>query len=44
MDALLFLGLIIAGLAALDYAALRWGIDSRPGVDNRTPMGIVSVR
>ena len=44
MDGLLFVGLIIAALVALDLAALRWGVDSRPDVDERRPMGILSTR
>lgn len=34
MTGLSVLGLIIVALAALDIAALRWGVDSRPGFDN----------
>jgi len=42
---LLFAGLVIAALAALDYAALRWGVDSRPGFeDGRTPSRTLTVR
>lgn len=38
MSVLLVAGLIIAALAALDYAALRWGVDSRDGFeDGRAP-------
>ncbi len=29
MDGLAVLGLIVTALAALDIAALRWGVDSR---------------
>lgn len=34
MTGLTVLGLIIVALVALDIAALRWGVDSRPGFDN----------
>lgn len=34
MTGLSILGLIIVAIAALDIAALRWGVDSRPGFDN----------
>jgi len=45
MGGLLFLGLVIAALAALDYAALRWGVDSRIGFeDGRRPAASLSVR
>jgi hypothetical protein len=44
MVGLLFMGLVIAALAALDYAALRWGVDSRIGFeDGRKPTGQLSV-
>jgi hypothetical protein len=33
MTGLAILGLIVAGLAILDVAAARWGVDSRPGFD-----------
>jgi hypothetical protein len=36
MTGLSILGLIIVALAALDIAALRWGVDSRPGFDGNT--------
>ncbi|HEX5590239.1 MAG TPA: hypothetical protein VFX65_08120 [Candidatus Limnocylindrales bacterium] len=40
MTGLLVLGLIIAALAAIDFAALRWGVDSRYGFfdDDRAPV------
>ncbi len=45
MVGLLFLGLVIAVLAALDYAALQWGVDSRIGFpDGRKPTDILSIR
>lgn len=45
MGVLLLAGLVIAVLAALDYAALRWGVDSRPGFDDdRAPSRILTVR
>jgi hypothetical protein len=45
MIGLLILGLGIAAFAALDYAALRWGVDSRIGFpDGRKPTDILSVR
>lgn len=45
MVGLLFMGLVFAVLAALDYAALRWGVDSRIGFeDGRKPTGRLSVR
>lgn len=45
MSVLLFAGLVIAALVALDYAALRWGVDSRPGFeDGGKPAGILAVR
>jgi hypothetical protein len=45
MIVLLLAGLVIAVLAALDYAALRWGVDSRTGFeDGRRPSGILSTR
>jgi len=44
MVGLLFLGLVIAALVALDLAALRWGVDSRIGFeDGRKPTGQLSV-
>jgi len=33
MNGLALLGLIIAALAALDIAAIRWGADSRVGFE-----------
>jgi len=43
MSGLLFVGLIIAALAALDYAALRWGVDSRAGFsEGGKPAGILT--
>lgn len=45
MTSLIIAGLIIAALAAVDYAALRWGVDSRPGFpDNRKPTGKLAIR
>jgi hypothetical protein len=44
MDGLLFMGLIVAALAALDVAALRWGVDTRPGIDDRRQAWILSAR
>ncbi|MBI2777671.1 MAG: hypothetical protein HYX57_10485 [Chloroflexi bacterium] len=45
MIGLLFGGLVIAVLAALDYAALRWGVDSRVGFeDGRAPTGALAIR
>ena len=45
MSVLLFAGLVIAVLVALDYAALRWGVDSRAGyTDEFERPGILSVR
>ncbi len=35
MGGLIVLGLIIAALAAFDLAALRLGVDSRPGFNDR---------
>lgn len=44
MGGLVVLGLIIAALAAFDFAALRLGVDSRPGFnDLRAPSGILSI-
>jgi hypothetical protein len=44
MGGLIVLGLIIAALAAFDYAALRLGVDSRPGFnDRRAPTGVLSL-
>ena len=34
MTGLAILGIIIVALAALDLAAVRWGVDSRTGFDN----------
>jgi hypothetical protein len=42
MSGLLFFGLIIAALVALDYAALRWGIDSRWGFSETRRPGSLS--
>ncbi|HEX4898512.1 MAG TPA: hypothetical protein VFV53_09170 [Candidatus Limnocylindrales bacterium] len=43
MSGLLFFGLIIAALAALDYAALRWGVESRVGFsEGDKPAGILA--
>jgi hypothetical protein len=35
MDGFTTLGLIVAAIVALDLAALRWGVDSRLGIDDR---------
>jgi hypothetical protein len=32
MDTLIAFAIAVAGFAALDFAALRWGSDSRPTV------------
>jgi nitrogen fixation-related uncharacterized protein len=32
MDALAILLVVVIALIALDVAALRWGVDSRPGL------------
>lgn len=37
MDALLALFVVVASLALLGSAALRWGVDSRPVGDDRFP-------
>jgi hypothetical protein len=39
MDVLLFTSIIVGGLAAFSAAALRWGVDTRPGLpdDHRRP-------
>ncbi len=34
MDAIAAIIAIIAGMLAFDLAAVRWGEDSRPGVDD----------
>ena len=39
MTGLAILGLIVAALAALDFAALRWGVDTRPGFDGSEHTG-----
>ncbi len=45
MGGLLFLGLVITALAAFDYVALRWGVDSRTGFEGgHEPTGTLSVR
>jgi hypothetical protein len=45
MSSLLIAGLVMVALAALDYAALRWGVDSRPGfADGRKPTGKLALR
>jgi len=45
MTSLLIAGLVVAVVAALDYAALRWGVDSRPGfADGRKPTGKLALR
>lgn len=36
MSGIAILGLIVVALAALDVAALRWGVDSRPGFGGTT--------
>ena len=43
MDGLAILGLIIVALAALDVAAIRWGVDSRAGFeDGRERPGLLA--
>ena len=42
MVGLAILGLIVAALAALDFAALEWGVDSRPGFDGSEHTGITA--
>jgi hypothetical protein len=32
MDVLLFTSIIVGGLAAFAGAAMRWGVDTRPGL------------
>jgi hypothetical protein len=45
MSSLLMAGLIMTAIAALDYVALRWGVDSRPGfADDRKPTGKLAIR
>jgi hypothetical protein len=45
MSGLLIAGVIVAALAALDLAALRWGVDSRGGFpDDRKPTGKLALR
>ena len=39
MGALIVIGIIVAAIAALDIAALRWGVDSRAGIDDRSFSG-----
>jgi hypothetical protein len=44
MTSLLIAGLIVTAIAAIDYAALRWGVDSRPGfADGRKPTGKLAI-
>lgn len=44
MAGLIVLLVVVAALAAVDYAALRWGVDSRAGFDDpRKPSGILSL-
>jgi hypothetical protein len=41
MSGLLIAGFVVAALAALGYAALRWGVDSRPEFgDGQKPAGL----
>lgn len=40
MGALIVIGIIVAVIALLDFAALRWGVDSRSGFgDDRSAAG-----
>jgi hypothetical protein len=39
MTGLAILGLIVAAIAALDIAALRWGVDSRIGFEGSEHTG-----
>jgi len=42
MSGIVVAGLVFAALAALGYAALRWGVDSRPGFnDGQKPAGLL---
>ena len=44
MSGLLIAGVVIAALAALGYAALRWGVDSRPEIgDGHKPAGLLQL-
>lgn len=36
---LAILGLIVASVAAIDVAALRWGVDTRPGFEGSEHTG-----
>ena len=42
MTGIAILGLIVAGLALLDVAATRWGVDTRPGFDDGETVGRLS--
>jgi hypothetical protein len=42
MTGLAILGLIVAALAALDFAALQWGVDSRPGFEGSEHKGYLA--
>ena len=45
MGTLIVFGIIVAAIAAFEYAALRLGVDSRPGFgDERAPSGKLAVR
>jgi len=45
MSGLLILGLIITALVVVGVAAIRWGVDTRPGFpDDRKPSGLLSTR
>jgi hypothetical protein len=45
MTSLIIAGLIVTVIAALDFVALRWGVDSRPGFpDDRKPTGKLAIR
>jgi len=39
MTGLAILGLIVTAIAVLDFAALRWGVDSRIGFDGNEHTG-----
>jgi|GEM_PF-6889152 len=39
MTGFVILGLIIAAVAVLDFAALEWGVDSRPGFEGSEHTG-----
>lgn len=39
MTGLVILGLIVAAIVALDFAALVWGVDTRPGFEGSEHTG-----